>query len=172
MSFSRSVAAHYDEKGPIVWLAFFLESVAALTLFGLMLVTCFDVGGRYFLGNALDGATELTEIGLAILVFAEMPVITWRSGHVIVDILDRMLSSVAIRILGLLSALIISGSFSVLGIQIYKLAERSLRRDEITELLQLPTGYIITFIAIMSWLTAATMISYGVYQQLSNSRRA
>lgn len=171
MSFSRSVAAHYDEKGPIIWLAFFLESVAAITLFGLMLVTCFDVSGRYFLGNALDGATELTEIGLAILIFAEMPVITWRSGHVIVDILDRMLSSLTLKILGMVSSLIISGSLYVLGLKIYHLAERSLRRDEVTELLQLPTGYLIEFIAIMSWITAATMISYGIYQQLSNSRR-
>ena len=88
MTFSAWIAAHYEEKGPVAWLAFFLELIAAVTLFLLMLLTCADVFGRYFLDNAVDGTTELTEMGIAILVFAEMPVITWRGGHVVVDILD------------------------------------------------------------------------------------
>lgn len=166
MSFSRSVAAHYEEKGAIVWLAFFLESVAALTLFILMLITCMDVAGRYFFNNALDGATELTELGLALIVFAEMPVISWRGGHVIVDILDRTFSSTVLKVLALLSSIVISGSFYVLGVQMFKLAERSIQRDEVSELLRIPTGYIIEYIALMSWFTAATMISYGIYRQL------
>lgn len=172
MSFSRSVAAHYEEKGAIVWLAFFLESIAALTLLALMLITCFDVVGRYFFNNALDGATELTELGLAILVFAEMPVISWRSGHVIVDILDRALSSTVLKVLALVSSIVISGSFYVLGLQLFMLADRAMQRDEVSELLRIPTGHVIEYIALMSWFTAATMISYGIYRQLKLTHHA
>lgn len=53
MSFSAWITAHYEEKGPVVWLAFFLELVAAITLFFMMMLTCADVFGRYFLGNDL-----------------------------------------------------------------------------------------------------------------------
>ncbi len=125
--------------------------------------------GRYFLGNAVDGATELTEMGIAILVFAEMPVITWRGGHVVVDILDRMLGNTLIKILGLFSALLISTSLYFLATRIFQLAERSIRRDEVTEFLEMPVGYIVEYIAFMSWATAALMITYGVYRLLTQS---
>lgn len=170
MGFSAWLTAHYEEQGPVRWLAFALELVAALTLFFLMMLTCVDVAGRYFFGNAVDGATEMTEIGIALMVFAEMPVITWRGGHVAVDILDRMWGSVMLKVLALLSALIISTSMYVLGDRIFDLAARSLRRDEVTELLQIPVGYIVQYIAFMSWATAALMITYGIYCQVINNR--
>ncbi len=170
MAFSAWLSTHYEEKGPIIWLAFFLELIAALTLFFLMALTCADVFGRYFLGNAVDGATEMTEMGIAILVFAEMPIITWRGGHVVVDILDRMLGNALIKILGLLSALLISTCLYFLAWRIFQLAERSMRRHEVTEFLEMPVGYIVEYIAFMSWATAALMITYGVYRLLFLSR--
>ena len=170
MAFSAWITAHYGEKGPVAWLAFFLELIAAVTLFFLMVLTCADVFGRYFLDNAVDGTTELTEMGIAILVFAEMPVITWRGGHVVVDILDRMMGSTLIKILGLLSALVISTSMYFLAVRIYELAARSFRRGEVTEYLQMPVGYIVEYIAYMSWATAALMITYGIYRLLFLSR--
>lgn len=169
MAFSAWLSMHYEEKGPVVWLAFFLELIAAVTLFFLMALTCADVLGRYFLGNAVDGATELTEMGIAILVFAEMPVITWRGGHVVVDILDRMLGNTLIKILGLFSALLMSTSLYFLATRIFQLAERSMRREEVTEFLEMPVGYIVEYIAFMSWVTAALMITYGVYRLLTQS---
>ncbi|MBB1489567.1 TRAP transporter small permease [Oceanospirillum sediminis] len=170
MTFSAWLTAHYEEKGPVAWLAFFLELIAAVTLFFLMLLTCADVFGRYFLDNAVDGTTELTEMGIAILVFAEMPVITWRAGHVVVDILDRWMSNSLIKALGLLSAFLIASSLYFLADRIYYLAARALRREEVTEYLQIPVGHIVEYIAIMSWITAAAMITYGVYRLLFLSR--
>ncbi|GGK68708.1 TRAP transporter small permease [Amphritea balenae] len=170
MTFSAWISAHYEEKGPVAWLAFFLELIAAITLFFLMLLTCADVFGRYFLDNAVDGTTELTEMGIAILVFAEMPVITWRGGHVVVDILDKMLGNTLIKALGLFSALLMSTSLYFLAVRIFELATRSLKRGEVTEYLQMPVGYIVEYIAIMSWATAALMISYGIYRLLFLSR--
>jgi TRAP-type C4-dicarboxylate transport system permease small subunit len=165
---SQWVAEHYEEKGSVKWLAFFLESVTALTLFGLMVMTCADVMGRYFFDNALDGAVELTEIALAIIVFAEMPIITWRGGHVIVDILDPYINNRLIKILAMLSALIIAGSFYVLAMRMMYLAERSLRRQVVTEYLALPVGYIIQYIAIMSFVCAGMMMTYGIYRIVKN----
>ncbi|MBU2966569.1 TRAP transporter small permease [Amphritea sp. 2_MG-2023] len=170
MTFSAWLTAHYEEKGPVIWLAFFLELIAAVTLFLLMMLTCADVFGRYFLSNSVDGTTELTEMAIAILVFAEMPVITWRGGHVVVDILDRMMGSSLIKVLGLVAAFLMSTSLYFLAVRIFELAERSLRREEVTEFLQFPIGYVVEYIAIMSWITAALMISYGVYRLLFLSR--
>lgn len=170
MTFSAWISAHYEEKGPVAWLAFFLELIAAVTLFFLMVLTCADVFGRYFLDNAVDGATELTEMGIAILVFAEMPVVTWRGGHVVVDILDKAMGSKLIKVLGLVSAFLMSTSLYFLAVRIYELAARSHRRGEVSEYLQMPVGYIVEYIAFMSWVTAGAMITYGIYRILFQSR--
>jgi len=170
MTFSVWLREHYVEKGPIVWLAFFLELIAALTLFLLMVLTCADVFGRYFFNNAIDGATEMTEMGIAILVFAQLPIVTWRGAHVVVDILDKSLGNRLIKFLGLVAAFFISTSLYFLAVRIYALAARSMRRGEVSEYLELPTAYIVEYIAIMSWVCAATMISYGVYRILFVTR--
>lgn len=164
MSLGAWINAHYDEAGPIKWLAFALEVVAATVLFLMMAMTCVDVTGRYVFSNSLDGATELTRIALAIMVFAELPVVTWRGGHIVVDLLDKVLGNRVVKALGLLAALAISTSMYYLGARIFELAERSLRRGVETEYLGLPAGYVIEYIAVMSWFTAFGMITYGIYR--------
>jgi len=166
MSFSAWFKAHYDEKGPARWLAFFLEGIAAFILFLLMALTCVDVLGRYLFNSPLHGGTELTEIGLAVMVFAAMPVITWRGGHIVVDLLDRFLGSKVVKVLSLLAALVMSSSLYFLALRIFELGERSIRRGVVTEFLAMPSGYIVQYIAIMSWATAFGMITYGVYRIL------
>ncbi|MBR9829014.1 MAG: TRAP transporter small permease [Oceanospirillales bacterium] len=166
MSFSAWFKEHYDEKGPARWLAFLLEVVSASVLFILMALTCVDVLGRYLFNSPLHGGTELTEIGLAVMVFAAMPVITWRGGHIVVDLLDRFLGSKIVKVLSLLAALVMSSSLYFLAWRIFELGERSIRRGVVTEFLGMPSGYVVQYIAIMSWATALGMITYGVYRIL------
>ena len=170
MSFSAWFNAHYDEKGPAKWLAFFLEAVSSLVLFFLMALTCVDVVGRYLFNSPLHGGTEMTEIGLAVMVFAAMPVITWRGGHIVVDLLDRFLGSKIVKALSLFAALVMSTSLYFLAWRIFELGERSIRRGVVTEFLAMPSGYVVQYIAIMSWATALGMITYGVYRILFQSK--
>lgn|SRR5690554_1077967 len=170
MSFGAWMKAHYDEKGPAKWLAFFLELVSSAVLFMLMALTCVDVVGRYLFNSPLHGGTELTEIGLAVMVFAAMPVVTWRGGHIVVDLLDRFLGPVLVKILSLLAAAAISGSLYFLAWRILELGERSIKRGVVTEFLGMPSGYVVIYIAIMSWATALGMITYGVYRILFQNK--
>ncbi len=170
MSFSAWFNAHYDEKGPVKWLAFFLEAVSSFVLFFLMALTCVDVVGRYLFNSPLHGGTEMTEIGLAVMVFAAMPVITWRGGHIVVDLLDRFLGSKIVKALSLFAALVMSTSLYFLAWRIFELGERSIRRGVVTEFLAMPSGYVVQYIAIMSWATALGMITYGVYRILFQSK--
>ena len=166
MSFNHWLANNYAEQGPVKYVAFILEAISATTLFSLMLLTCADVAGRYFFSNSIDGTTELTEIAIAVMIFAVLPVITWRGGHVVVDILDSYFNAQFIKALSLLAAFLISSTLYLLGIRIFELAARSLRREETTEYLELPVGYIVQYIATLSWITAGLMITYGVYRIL------
>ncbi|GAA0238954.1 TRAP transporter small permease [Marinomonas primoryensis] len=168
MQLSGWIDKHYPEPNIYRWIGLVLEGISAAVLLLLVLLTCFDVIGRYFFNNSIDGAVEITQLGLAVMVFAQMPVMTWRGGHVVVDLLDSVLGKRVIKVLGIFSVFIISTSFYFLAIRIYQLAERSLRRGEVTEYLGLPAGYIAEYIAFMSWLTAACMLTYGAYRVLTN----
>lgn len=164
MSLANWLADHYEEKGPVAWLAFFLEAFAALVLMALMFLTCADVLGRYLFDNAVDGSVELTELAIALIVFAEMPVITWRGTHVIVDILDKWMGKMVVFVLSVVSSLLISASLYFLATRMMKQADRSIRREVVTEYLEMPVGYIVQYIAVMSYATAALMITYGLYR--------
>lgn len=170
MSFQHWLHSNYSEQGPIKYVAFTLEAIAAFTLFALMILTCADVAGRYFFSDSIDGTTELTEIAIAIMIFAVLPVITWRGGHVVVDILDNFFSTKMIKVLSLLAAFLMSSTLYFLGVRIFELAARSMRREEITEYLEFPVGYVVQYIATLSWITAAFMITYGVYRILTQEK--
>jgi len=76
----------------------------------LAVLTCADVVGRYFLSRPIFGAFELTEMLLAALIFAGLPLVTLRNEHVTVDVFDPITPDWLFRIqhvvacaLGLLS---------------------------------------------------------------------
>ena len=166
MSLRVWVTTRYPEGGFVAWVAFSLEAIAVAFLFGLMLLTCFDVAGRYLFNNAIDGSIELTRIGLAILVFASMPVITWRGGHIVVDLIDGFVTPKVIKVLTLISAVVVSSSLFLVAFRIFALGQRNLRREVVTEFLKIPEAYIILYVAIMCWVTSVLMITYSVYRIL------
>ena len=140
--------------------------IAAATLFSLMLFTCFDVVGRYVFNSPLTGATELTEIAIAIIVFSSLPVISWRNEHIAVDMLDRFVKGRWHIAQLFLVNNICAIALLFLGQRIYVLADRSLGYGELSEYLEIPTGYVSGFIAIMCWITAALMLWFGNHRIL------
>lgn len=158
MAFVTWLNRHYEERGPLKWLAFLLELLAAVALFLLMCLTCIDVVGRYFFSRPLIGATELTEIGLSFVIFAAMPVITWRGGHIVVDLIDSYVPSVVLKLLAWFSTILIATSFYFVAVRIFAFGARNLRRGIVTDFLFIPTGYVIQSIAVLSWLAAVGLV--------------
>lgn len=64
------------------------DGTSSLFLFAMMVMTCIDVVGRYVFNSPLNGATELTELFMGILIFAVLPTVSYREEHVSVDLLD------------------------------------------------------------------------------------
>ena len=83
-----------------------LGVLAALVLFCLMALTCADVIGRYFFGTPVYGAFEMTEMLLAALIFAGLPLVTLRNDHVTVDLLDPVVPDWLFRIQHVVACLI------------------------------------------------------------------
>lgn len=69
-----------------------LGVTAAALLFAMMLLTFVDVVGRYLFDQSVVGAFEITEIMMALLIFAGLPLVVRRKEHVTVDLVDRFLA--------------------------------------------------------------------------------
>ena len=148
----------------------FLNGLAASTLLALMLITCIDVFGRYLFNNPLTGSTEMTEIAVGIVIFSVLPIISWRNDHVVVDILDHFFSRRVHMIRTIVVNLLISVALAFLGQRIYVLGQRSLSYGEVTEYLAIPLGWMMFFIAVMCWVTAAAVVTLGIVRAIAEYR--
>src|SRR6266852_5508558 len=98
-----------QQRLPLGWfdraLVPLLGYVAAALMLSLMLLTCVDVVGRYFLNKPLTGGFELTEVLLASLIFAGLPLVTLRGDHITVDLFDPVTPDWLFRIQHALASL-------------------------------------------------------------------
>jgi TRAP-type C4-dicarboxylate transport system permease small subunit len=85
-------------------------ALAALALFGIMWLTVVDVIGRKFFNRSVPGGLELTEIMMVCVIFAALPLVSWRGEHVVFDTLDRLIPApvraLQIRVVHLVCALV------------------------------------------------------------------
>lgn len=135
-----------------------LMAWACLVLVFLIVITCIDVVGRYFLNSPLQGSTELTEMALAVLVFTSLPIITYHQRHIVVDILDSFLSPKLRFFIAQVSYGAIAFGFYYLAQVSDKLATRALRRGTLTEYLEIPQGYLIMFAQYTCYITIGLMV--------------
>lgn len=138
-------------------------AVASAVLFGLMVMTFLDVVLRSAFNSPIEAAPELTRMAVAVIVFTSLPVLSWRGGHISVDLLDFVF-----RKLG-----IVQGWTAVVSIicgvllwwpanRVIVLAERSRSYGDLTEFLLIPTFYISWLIAIMIFITMGVLILRGI----------
>ncbi|WP_275864491.1 TRAP transporter small permease [Vibrio sp. CAU 1672] len=136
----------------------FLKLCACVILFAMMLLTCIDVVGRYLFEMPVTGSVELTELLLGALIFSTMPLVTWRKEHISVDLTDSIIPKNIKNIRDMGFDLVVAASLAVIGFKVWELAGRALMYDEMTEYLEIPTHYFVSFLAISCWLTAITSV--------------
>ena len=133
----------------------FFAVVAGVVLFGMMVMTTIDVFGRYILNAPLGFAFEMTQLGMAAVVFAALPSVTLRGQHVTVGLFENAFTGWVLVLRKLLIALVAAGSCFYLAWRLSTLAARFLRYGEITTVLHVPIGYV-------AWLGVAGLVAAGL----------
>jgi TRAP-type transport system small permease protein len=135
-----------------------LGLIAAVVLFGLMVLTCADVIGRYFLGQPIYGAFEITEMLLAALIFAGLPLVTLRNEHVTVDLLDPITPDWIFRIQHIAAC---AFGFIATGYLSWRLWLRAVNMDaagETTAQLKFKIAYLTYSMSVLMALTAIALL--------------
>ncbi|MGE0799606.1 MAG: TRAP transporter small permease [Lautropia sp.] len=65
-----------------------LATIAGSLLFAMMVLTFVDVVMRYFFNAPIRGGFEITEVMMAVLIFAGLPLVSRGHQHVTIDVLD------------------------------------------------------------------------------------
>lgn len=63
-----------------------IDSICAFVLFGMLAVTAVDVAGRYLFNHPLPGGFEISELLLAVAIFAGFPGVSREGSHITVDL--------------------------------------------------------------------------------------
>ena len=135
-----------------------LGYVAAALMFCLMLLTCVDVVGRYFFNKPVTGGFELTEMLLASLIFAGLPLVTLRGDHITVDLFDPVTPDWLFRIQHALASLIGAACTGYLAWCLWLRALALDRAGETTSQLQFKIAWLAYAMALLMALTAVALV--------------
>jgi TRAP-type C4-dicarboxylate transport system permease small subunit len=134
-----------------------LGYVAAAVMFGLMLLTCADVIGRYFFNHPVWGGFELTEMLLAALIFAGLPLVTLRDDHVTVDLFDPVTPDWLFRIQHAVACAIGFVCTGYLGWRLWLRADQLAAAGETTAVLRIELAWLAYAMAILMGFTAIAL---------------
>jgi TRAP-type C4-dicarboxylate transport system permease small subunit len=101
-----------------------LRVIAAVLLFSMMALTITDVAGRYLFSHPIPGAFELTQLLLAWLIFAGLPTVSARGGHISIGLLDRFFVGRLGRAANILIDLVGAGVTGLIAWRLWALATR------------------------------------------------
>ena len=144
----------------IIWKNFerfnaFLYTIGSLLILVLGLITIRDVGGRYLFNKALYGGLELSELGLATIIFLCFGYSFTLKSHINIDIVTSRLPPKAQSVLEKITT-------SLLLLFLIVLIKESLRiafaqRGNYTDSLQIPTFYFALLVPLGSALAAISI---------------
>jgi TRAP-type transport system small permease protein len=130
-----------------------LASVAGFLLFAMMTLTFIDVVMRYFFNAPIKGGFEVTEMMMAVLIFAGLPLVSRKNEHVTIDAFDRFFPAAVRRVLHVLIHLVCAATLVGMAWLLYRKAGNFAEIGDITQTLKFP---IAPFVYLMAALTLAT----------------
>jgi len=154
------------------WLDRVLGAAAAVLLLGLMLITTADVIGRYIFNWPLRGAFEITELLMLALVFAGLPLVSRADEHVTLDFIDAALGE---RSRGLLRCFVdIVCGLIILGLawRVFIKAGKIAGYGDTTDVLRIPVGPFVYFMALMVAITAIVHLIKAVLPGVPDKPKA
>ena len=126
-----------------------LGFAASVILFGMMMITFVDVIGRYVFNRPLQGAFEVTELMLLVLIFAGLPLVSHADEHVTMDFIDHLFEPKGRRILISIAHFIVAVTLIGLSWLIWLKAGKISGYGDTTDVLRITIGPFVYFMAVM-----------------------
>jgi TRAP-type C4-dicarboxylate transport system permease small subunit len=145
-------------RAPLRLIATLFAGAAGILVLGMMLVTAADVGLRFFFDAPLGGAFEVTEISMALVIFAGLSLAAVRREHITVNLLESVLPEPARRWQRVFGDLVCAGVAAVLAWRIGIRAQALLAAGETTLVLGVGRGYVAWGVAALCAIACGTFV--------------
>ena len=154
----------------VLWTTRALSVLAAILLFAMMVLTFVDVWGRYIFNSPVPGGFEMTELMLATLIFAGLPLVTIGGEHITVDLIEFSVSRTLERVRDGLISLACAFMTGVLSRELWQKAWEQLDYGDQTAVLLIPVYPVTFFMSVTAALTALVLVILAG-QQVFGSRK-
>jgi TRAP-type C4-dicarboxylate transport system permease small subunit len=131
-----------------------VTGLLVLLLSAMVALTFTDVVGRRLFNTPVFGANDITEHLMATLIFAGLPLLTARRGHLSIDLFDRWLLQPQWRLWHKLVDVLIAAVLGLIAWEYYLAIEEAHTINEISPALSIPRAWMYTFIALTTALAA------------------
>lgn len=146
-----------------------LQYIASILLFCMMALTVVDTFMRKVFSAPIASAFELTEIMLTLVIFAGLPLITARRGHVQVELIEGLLSRVVRRASDLVIDLVVSVALAVLAWQLWLKAGEQAGYGDTTSVLQIALSPVTYVMAALAAVAALLSLANAILALLGGS---
>ncbi|WP_051631315.1 TRAP transporter small permease [Afifella pfennigii] len=146
-----------------------LGLLLAVDLFAMMVFTFFDVVGRYFFNTPMPGGSELTQLMLAALIFAALPIVTRHNEHITIDLFDKAIPASVRGLRDRAVDLVCIPVYGILGWLMWEKAGRVLEYGDYTESLRIPMAPIVYFMTLTLLLSAGVLVINFLWPRPSRS---
>lgn len=135
-----------------------LQFVIALLIFSMMAVTFVDVLGRYLFAQPIPGGFEIIEFIMGTLVFSALPIISYDSGHVTVDLFDGVFRGIVrkVKVVFVLAFSALVTGF--MGVRLFASAQYFFGTKQLGIQLNIEIAPFILIMALMSFLSCLLII--------------
>ncbi|MHA7777963.1 TRAP transporter small permease [Roseibium sp. M-1] len=138
------------------WIADLLEYATTAALLAMMILTFFDVLGRYLFNAPIFGAAEMIQFLLAATVFSGLGLVSQRDAHIAVELLSPRLRAWFPRTQPIIVGLVSAAGLFLMGFELGKTGIEAWQSGKATIVLEWPM-YTITLLCAGLCLLAAAL---------------
>ncbi|MEQ8349276.1 MAG: TRAP transporter small permease [Sneathiellaceae bacterium] len=124
------------------------RGLLAVMIVFLAVLTLFDVLGRYVFSAPIPGALEITEIVMALMIGAALPLVERRQAHITVDFVEGIRAPLFQRLRRIVLGLVMAGALAVAARQMFVQAGDYASGNEHTMYFEVPAAPIAYAIAV------------------------
>lgn len=133
--------------------------VLVIMLFAMVALTFTDVLGRRLFNTPVFGANDITEHLMAIIIFAGLPLLTARRGHLSIDLLDHWLLRPRWRAWHRVVDVLIAAVFGLIAWEFYLAIAEAASINEVSQALNIPRAWMYVFMAFTTALAAVAALT-------------
>jgi TRAP-type C4-dicarboxylate transport system permease small subunit len=141
-----------------------LSAIAGFCLFAMMAMTFADVLGRYVFAAPINGAFEIVEFLLALVIFSGLPLVALDDAHINVSIFDKLFRPHGLRLKKFAISLGSAAAVGFIADRLWSQATEMARSQAISGVLEVDLAPVVFAMAALAAATCVVELVLAVEQ--------